>query len=127
MLRAFMLASAVVLPAAALAQPQILSNRWDSAQPSSFSHVLQGAAGSRVVRLDAHTTLGEPVAVSVYPRNPDGRRGEPRLLTAAATAEGDSRAFQVELPPPGRLPVVVVVENTSGRRSAGEYTLTVAP
>ena len=127
MFRASVAALTLALPAAALAQPQILSNPWDSDQTSEFSHVLRGAPGARVVRLDAMTTSGEPVTVSVYPRKPDGGRGETRLLTAAATAAGDSRAAAIQLPPPGRLAVVVVVENPAGRRSAGEYTLTVAP
>ena len=127
MFRASVTALALALPAAALAQPQILSNRWDSDRASDFSHVLQAAPGARVVRLDAITTAGETVTVSVYARKPDGSRGETRLLTAAATSEGDSRAAAVQLPPPGRLPVVVVVENATGRRSVGEYTLTVAP
>ena len=127
MFKALCFALALGAPAAALAQPQILSNSWDSAQPSEFTHVLQGRPGARMVRIDAIVTAGEPATVSVYPRRADGSRGEPRLLTAAAAASGDSRVFPVELPPAGRLPVVVVVENASGKRSVGEYTLTVAP
>ena len=127
MLKALCFTLALGAPAVALAQPQILSNPWDSDRPSEFTHVLQGRPGARVVRIDAIVTAGEPATVSVYPRRADGGRAEPRLLTASATRAGDSRAFPVELPPTGRLPVVVLVENASGRRSVGEYTLTVAP
>ena len=126
MFKVFCFALALMAPAAALAQPQIMSNQWDSAGPERFEHTLQGAAGSRVVRLDAALRSGAPVTVSVYPRNPDGSPGAARLLTASATVQGDSRVAAVTLPG-GRLPVVVVVENPSGKRSAGEYTLTVAP
>ena len=127
MLKALCFTLALAIPAAALAQPQIRSDRWESNQSAEFTHVLQGRPGVRLVRIDAVTIAGEPVTVSVYPGKPDGSRGEPRLLTASATLQGDSRAFPVELPPPGRLPIVVVVENASGKRSVGEYTLTVAP
>ena len=65
MLKALCFAVALAAPAAALAQPQILSDRWDSDRPAEFTHVLQGRPGVRSVRIDAFTTAGGPVAVSV--------------------------------------------------------------
>jgi hypothetical protein len=133
MLRALTIALAMTVPAVAMAQPQIYSNRWDSDQPSTFTHVIVGAPGRKAVTLDATTSASGGETVAVYPMGADGQRGKARLLFVTATTRGNSRAGQVTLPAPargetvGRLPVVIVVENASERRHAGEYTLTVAP
>ena len=86
-------------------------------------------------RLDGDATgdAGGGVTVAVYPRAADGGRGKVRILFVIATTQGNSRTGSVTLPEPAageavsRLPVVVVVENASGRRNSGEYTLTLSP
>ena len=134
MLRALAAAAGfAAIAAAAAAQPQMLGNHWDSDKASTFTHVLQGSPGRRVLRIDATTTASGGETVAVYPMAADGGRGRARILCVIATVQGNSRTGAVTLPaaPPGetvaRLPVVVVVENASGRRNAGDYTLTLAP
>ena len=133
MKRALAAVAALLVATPAAAQPQLLGNRWDSDQPSTFNHVLQGTPGRKQLRIDATTDAGGGVTVAVYPRAADGGRGRVRILFVIATTQGNSRTAAVTLPglEPGaavaRLPVVVVVENASGRRNTGEYTLTLSP
>jgi hypothetical protein len=110
-----------------------MSNRWDSDQPTTFRHTLEGAPGRKTLRIDATTSAGGGETVAVYPAGPGGERGKVRILFVIATTQGNTRTGTVTLPEPrrgeavGRLPIVVVVENASGRRNSGEYTLTLAP
>jgi len=133
MLRPVVLALALAVPAAALAQPQIFSDRWDSGGFSTFRHTIEGTPGRKQIRLDATTTAGGGETVAVYPVAADGQRGKARILFVIATTRGNTRAGSITLPPPprgetlSRLPVMVVVENASGRAHWGEYTLTVSP
>jgi hypothetical protein len=133
MLRRIVIAAALAAPVIALAQPQMLSNRWDSDQPTTFRHTLEGTPGRKTLRIDAVTSAGGGETVAVYPAGPGGERGKVRILFVIATTQGHSRTGTVTLPQPARgeafsrLPIVVVVENASGRRNSGEYTLTLAP
>ena len=133
MFRVLLAAAVLAAPLAAAAQPQLLSNRWDSDKPSTFRHTLEGSPGVKQLRIDAVSSASGGETVAVYPLGPDGERGKARILFVIATREGNSRAGTVTLPQPprgqafARLPIVVVVENAAGRRNSGEYTLTLAP
>ncbi len=133
MLRVLVAAAVLAAPLAASAQPQLLSNRWDADQPTTFRHTLEGTAGRKQLRIDATSSATGGETVAVYPVGPDGQRGTARILFVIATRQGNTRSGAVTLPAPprgesfSRLPIVVVVENASGRRNSGEYTLTLAP
>lgn len=100
------------------------ANEWDSDQFSRFNHTLRAAApGERTVVLEASTNGGTDT-VAVYPADASGERAGARLLFVIATTGGNRETAQVAIPEDG-LPVVVVVENASGRRNSGNYTLTV--
>jgi hypothetical protein len=133
MLRVLVAAAVLGGPLAASAQPQLLSNHWEADQPTTFRHTLEGTPGARQLRIDATSSASGGETVAVYPVGPDGQRGTTRILSVIATPQGNTRSGTVTLPAPprgesfSRLPIVVVVENASGRRNSGEYTLTLAP
>ena len=130
----FPLFAAFVLVAAGPAFAQApLSNSWSSAEFSRFTHVLEGPPGTHTLIIDARTDSPGGETVAVYPQTQHGRRGSPRLLTVIATRQGNSAEGTVRLPAPAagesvaRLPIMVVVENASGRLYSGDYRLTFVP
>lgn len=133
-MRPFMVAAALLFAGVdAVAQQGAYSNRWSSSEFSRFSHVLEGAAGAHTLVIDARTDSPGGETVAVYPQTSNGQRGSPRLLTVIATRQGNSAEGTVRLPAPAagetvsKLPVIVVVENASGRRYSGEYKLMLVP
>lgn len=127
------IAAALLAPTCAWGETGPYANSWAASEPSTFTHVLEAAPGRRAVTLTARTDSPGGETVAVYPQTPSGERGKVRLMFVIATRQGNSVTRDVTFPAPPRgeavakLPVVVVVENASGRRYAGEYTLTVSP
>ena len=105
-------------------------NRWSSTGFTTYKHVLVGPPGRRTLSLYGCSSAGGGETVAVYLMGPDGQRKTGWKHFVIATRNGNSRAGTVTLPPPaqgqalGRLPVVVVVENASGKPHVGEYRLT---
>ena len=131
MRRLLLAALIAATPAVAAAQPRILSNRWDADRPSTFAHVVESTPGKKTITLDARSDAAAGQTVSVYPAAPGSALG--RLLSVTATAQGGTRTVPLTVPPPPpgqsltRVPLAVVIENATGRRQTGEYTLTVSP
>lgn len=123
----------LTLPATASAQPLSFSNSWDSDQFTEFRHVITGPPGRVALQLDATTTSGGGETVAVYPVTASGARGKVRVMFVIATTRGNSRTGSITLGPPRRgeatssTELMVIVENNSGRRQQGEYTLTATP
>lgn len=123
-------ASAQDVPAPAPEAPAVdlgpYTNSWDSAEFSRFRHTLHAAeAGDYQVTLAASTTSPGGETVAIYPIGPDGAPTTARVMFVIATVRGGSETRAVTIPAAG-LPVEVVVENASGRRFSGTYTITVA-
>ena len=137
---AALLAAALAVPAApSLAQPLPgaaagdMSNTWRSSERSRFHHVLEAEPGRHRLTITASTSSPGGETVAVYPQTAGGERGSPRIGFVIATRAGNSEELFVTIPAPaegetlGRLPIVVDVENASGREYSGEYTLTLSP
>lgn len=120
---------AVPLPGAA--QEGVHANAWSGTGFSTFHHVLEAAPGRRTLTLQAQTDASGGETVAVYPEPSPGVRGKVRLMFVIASTRGNTRTATVNFPAArrgetlSRLPVMVVVENASGRRHAGNYTLRV--
>lgn len=110
-----------------------LSNSWRSSTRSRFHHVLEGAPGRYRLTIRATTTSPGGETVAVYPQTSTGERGRVRIGFIIATTKGNAREMFVTIPEPprgetqGRLPIVVDVENASGREYAGNYSLELQP
>lgn len=106
------------------------SNRWNASGFTSYKHVLVGPPGRRTLSLYGCSSAGGGETVAVYLTGPDGERKTGWKHFVIATRNGNSRAGTITLPAPAqgqtlsRLPIVVVVENASGRPHVGEYRLT---
>lgn len=116
----------------AQAHPDAFSESWDSMRPVRFEHVIEGPPGPVTLILDGRTVDGnQTVAVYLVDRN--GVRIPGWRLFVITTREGNSATGTITLPPPpegqtiARQPVVIAVENLSGRRSRGEFALRVVP
>lgn len=103
-------------------------NAWDSNEVSTFRHVLWAdGAGSHRLVLGATTDSPGGETVRVYRQAEDGSRGE-AVMFVIATTRGGSATKMVEFPSDEEgVPVIVAVENASGRRLSGNYTLRVDP
>ena len=111
-------------PEAPAADLSPYANEWDSTEFVRFNHTLRAAApGAHAVKIAARTDGGTET-VAVYPADASGQRSGGRLMFVVATAGGNEQSAELEIPEAG-LPVVVVVENASGRPSKGDYALTV--
>ena len=104
-------------------------NRWSASGFTSYHHVLVGRPGRHTLSLYGCSSAGGGETVAVYLTGPDGQRKTGWKHFVIATRNGNSRAGTVTLPAPAqgqtmsRLPVIVVVENASGRPHVGEYRL----
>jgi len=103
------------------------TNSWNADEFSRFSHTLHAPApGEYQLTLSGTTDSPGGETVAVYPVGPDGAPLTTRIMFVVVTTHGEAATENVTIPAEG-LPVVVTVENASGRRLAGEYTLIVAP
>lgn len=103
------------------------TNSWDSAEFTRFRHSLNAATpGAHTVTLQGMTNSPGGETVALYPVGPDGMRQTERIMFVIADTDGQSVEQSVDIPAAG-LAVEVVIENASGRRFAGSYTLAVAP
>ncbi len=108
-------------PAAADLGPY--ANDWESDEFVRFNHTLRAASpGPHVLALEARTDAGTQT-VAVYPADANGERAGGRIVFAIATRNGQRERTEIDVPEAG-VPVVVVVENASGRQSVGSYSLT---
>ena len=120
-------------PTGAVAAAGEMSNSWRSSTRSRFHHVLEAAPGRHRLTIDATTTSPGGETVAVYPQTAGGERGGVRIGFVIATTRGNTREMYVTIPQPaegettGRLPIIVDVENASGREYSGNYSLTLAP
>jgi len=105
------------------------ANSWDGTDFSRFRHTLNAPApGPRAVTLWAQTNSPGGETVAVYPVGPDGVAQTERIVFVIASLGGESQTASLDFPADGgSVPVEVVVENASGNRYAGSYTLTLAP
>jgi len=142
MARRFVLASSLLVLLAAPARAGGMgpfTNTWDSDQPSTFTHVIEGTPGKVTLSLDAKTTTGGTETVAVYFVDSKGHKktGWRLFVIANKQGSGATKSFTLPKPKPITRPdgtketpktsaakVMVVVENASGRTSSGEYTLT---
>ena len=104
------------------------ANSWDSNDFSRFRHTLQApSGGEHMLTLSATTNSPGGETVAVYLAGPDGEPLTGWRMFVVASTRGETETQMLEFPEGGAQPVVVVVENASGRQLAGNYTLTVAP
>lgn len=109
-----------------------LCNSWDSSTRSRFHHTIEAAPGRVRLRIEARTTASGGETVAVYPSD-HGDRGRVRIMFVIATMRGHTASGYATIPqaargePLGRLPIVVDVENASGRQHQGDYCITVHP
>lgn len=112
--------------------PDAYTQSWDSMRPVRFEHVIEGPPGPVTLLLDGRTLDGNQT-VSVYRVDRYGVRVPGWRMFVITTREGNRAAGTLTLPRPpegetiARQPVVIVVENHSGRRSQGEFALRVIP
>lgn len=105
---------------------------WDSMRPVRFEHVIEGRPGPVTLLLDGRTLDGNQT-VAVYRVDRHGVRVPGWRMFVITTREGNRAAGTLTLPRPpegetvARQPVVIVVENHSGRRSQGEFALRAVP
>jgi hypothetical protein len=110
-----------------------LANTWRSSTRSRFHHVLEAAPGRHRLTIQATTTSPGGETVAVYPQTAGGERGGVRIGFVIATRAGSSEEMFVTIPQPpegeatASLPIIVDVENASGREYSGNYSLTLAP
>lgn len=103
------------------------ANNWDSDDFSRFSHTLHAhEPGVYNLVLSARTNSPGGETVAVYPLGPDGAPATARILFVVAATTQQTGVAAVDIPA-GGLPVVVAVENASGRRLAGEYSMELIP
>jgi hypothetical protein len=121
-----------ILSSTALGQVGPFSNSWNSDRPTQFSHVLDGEPGKVTLTLTAKTTASGGETVAVYFADAQGNRKTGWRLFVIATRNGNSASKSVIIPKPkanhktSKVPLVVVVENASGKMHSGDYTLTVS-
>lgn len=121
-----------LLSSTALAQTGPFSNSWNSDRPTQFSHVLDAEPGKVTLTLKAKTTASGGETIAVYFTDAQGNRKTGWRLFVIATRNGNSASKAVVIPKAkanhktSKVPLVVAVENASGRMNSGDYTLTVA-
>lgn len=125
-------ASEAPAPAPRFGGPGALVRSWDSLRPVRFDHVIEGHSGPVTLILDGRTLDGNQT-VAVYRADANGVRITGWRLFVITTRDGNSATGTLTLPRPkegesvGRQPLIVMVENHSGRRSRGEFALRMVP
>jgi hypothetical protein len=112
--------------------PGDFCERWDSSTRTRFHHIITAPPGRARLHINARTSSPGGETVAIYPSN-YGERGNVRIMFVIATTRGHAAVGHTNIPQPapgenlGQLPIVVDVENNSGRRQWGEYCITVHP
>ena len=107
----------------------IIGERWSGTGFTTFKHTLVGRPGKHGLSLYGCSSAGGGETVAVYLAGADGERKTGWRHFVIATRNGNSRVGTITLPKaaPGqtlsRLPVVIVVENASGKPHVGELRL----
>ncbi len=121
-----------ILSSTALGQVGPFSNSWNSDRPTQFSHVLDAEPGKVTLTLKAKTTASGGETVAVYFADAQGNRKTGWRLFVIATRNSNGASKSVVIPKPkanhktSKVPLIVVVENASGKMHSGDYTLTVS-
>jgi hypothetical protein len=101
-------------------------NAWDSDTFSTFHHALGAPSGGvHTLTLRAVTDSPGGETVAIYLPGPTGEPLTGWRMFVVASTRGETATETMEFPDNGVQPVVVVIENASGRRFSGRYTLTV--
>lgn len=109
-------------------EPGPYANAWDSNEFSRFQHTLQApSGGAHTLTLSATTNSPGGETVAVYLAGPGGEPLTGWRMFVVASTRGETATEVLEFPEGGAQAVVVVIENASGQRLAGNYTLTVGP
>jgi len=106
-----------------------IGERWNGVGFTTFKHTIVGRPGKHALALYGCSSASGGETVAVYLAGADGERKTGWRHFVIATRNGNSRTGAVTLPKPatgqtlGRLPVVIIVENASGKSSVGELRL----
>lgn len=112
---------------AAAPAPGPYTNSWDSNEFSRFTHTLVApSVGVHTLGLSATTDSPGGETVAVYLTGPDDEPMPGWRMFVVASTRGESTDRPLEFPVGSEIPVIVMVENASGRRSTGSYTLTIS-
>ena len=107
----------------------VIGERWNGTGFTTFKRVLVGRPGKHNLALYGCSSAGGGETVAVYLAGPDGERKTGWRHFVIATRNGNNRVGTITLPKaaPGqtlsRLPIVIVVENASGKPHVGELRL----
>lgn len=107
----------------------VIGARWSATGFTTFKRVLVGRPGKHALGLYGCSSAGGGETVAVYLAGADGERKTGWRHFVIATRNGNNKVGTITLPKaaPGqtlsRLPIVIVVENASGKPHAGELRL----
>jgi hypothetical protein len=108
-------------------------DRWNASAYTTFKHMLVGPPGKVTLNLYGCSSSPGGETVAVYLADSSGNRKTGWRHFVIATRNGNNREGTFKLPPApkgeslSRVPIVIVVENASGKPQVGEYRLTVKP
>jgi hypothetical protein len=108
---------------------RVIGERWSGTGFTTFKRVLVGRPGKHGLGLYGCSSASGGETVAVYLAGADGERKTGWRHFVIATRNGNSRTGTVTLPKAAagqtlsRLPVVIVVENASGKPNVGELRL----
>ncbi|MEZ5994470.1 MAG: hypothetical protein R3C25_01815 [Hyphomonadaceae bacterium] len=106
--------------------PETYVNAWSADVFSTFHHSLRApSGGAHTVTISAETNSPGGETVAVYLPDADGRPMTGWRLFVVASTRGETESRALDFPASGVQPVVVVVENASGRTFEGHYSITV--
>lgn len=108
------------------------ANTWASPRVTRFHHLIEGPVGPVRLTLETCSSATGGETVAIYPATAAGERipRRPRVMFSIAVPRGNVRQAAAYIAPSrpgsatGRLSLVVVVENASGRFHQGAYRLT---
>jgi hypothetical protein len=107
----------------------VIGERWSGTGFTTFKRVLVGRPGKHALGLYGCSSAGGGETVAVYLAGADGERKTGWRHFVIATRNGNSRTGTVTLPKAAagqtlsHLPIVIVVENASGKPHVGELRL----
>ena len=108
---------------------RVIGERWSGTGFTTFKRVLVGRPGKHALGLYGCSSAGGGETVAVYLAGADGERKTGWRHFVIATRNGNNRVGTITLPKAAagqtlsRLPIVIVVENASGKPHVGELRL----